>query len=251
MGDFDLLCLQEVAVRFPSLPGSCGEDQVAQLSNLLPGFSLHFGAATDILDTDGKRSLFGNLIASRFPVLQVFRHLLPWPAEAGSSSMQRIALEAVVDTPAGMLRVVTTHLEFYSADQRAAQVQGLRDIHRAACAHSLVTRASGEGPFVAMPRPASAIMTGDFNCAPDSAEYQRMLAPFTDGTPTLHDAWRIAHDNTAHAPTVGVHESSFVNRATCFDFAFVTSDLAEKITVVQVEGTLQASDHQPLLVCWD
>jgi endonuclease/exonuclease/phosphatase family metal-dependent hydrolase len=48
LGDFDLLCLQEVAVNFPGLAGSHGEDQVAEFSRRLPGFSAHFGAATDI-----------------------------------------------------------------------------------------------------------------------------------------------------------------------------------------------------------
>jgi endonuclease/exonuclease/phosphatase family metal-dependent hydrolase len=39
------------------------------------------------------RRQFGNLILSRYPVLQVFRHLLPWPAEPGVLSMQPIALD--------------------------------------------------------------------------------------------------------------------------------------------------------------
>ena len=29
LGDFDVICLQEVAVNFPSLPGSQGENQIA------------------------------------------------------------------------------------------------------------------------------------------------------------------------------------------------------------------------------
>jgi len=28
LGDFDVICLQEVAVNFPGLPGSQGEDQL-------------------------------------------------------------------------------------------------------------------------------------------------------------------------------------------------------------------------------
>lgn len=38
--------------------------------------------------------------------------------------------------------------------------------------------------------PSAGIVTGDFNCEPQSAEYARMLAPFADGTPALHDAWQ-------------------------------------------------------------
>jgi endonuclease/exonuclease/phosphatase family metal-dependent hydrolase len=37
-GDFDVICLQEVAVNFPGLPGNDARDQVAELSRLLPGY---------------------------------------------------------------------------------------------------------------------------------------------------------------------------------------------------------------------
>ncbi|HEY9504992.1 MAG TPA: hypothetical protein VIQ27_03380, partial [Gemmatimonadales bacterium] len=47
MADFDLLCLQEVAVNYPRLAGNAGHDQPAILAGLLPGFQLFFGAAVD------------------------------------------------------------------------------------------------------------------------------------------------------------------------------------------------------------
>ena len=81
MGDFDVLCLQEVARNYPSLPGSTGEDQFAILEQASPGFSAVEGVATDVLGDAGSRRQFGNLILTRLPVLQVFRHLLPWPAD--------------------------------------------------------------------------------------------------------------------------------------------------------------------------
>jgi endonuclease/exonuclease/phosphatase family metal-dependent hydrolase len=125
IADFDLLCLQEVAVNFPGLPGSRGEHQVNQIARALPGYSAHFGAAVDVTDGHGGRSLFGNLLLSRLPVFQVYRHLLPWPADPGVSSMPRLALECVVAAPWGPLRVTTTHLEYYSEIQRMAQVEAL------------------------------------------------------------------------------------------------------------------------------
>lgn len=246
--DFDVLCLQEVAVHFPGLAGSLGEDQVARLEQLLPDFSVHFGAATDILEGDGKRSQFGNVIATRWPVLQVFRHLLPWPAEPSVSTMQRAALEAVVETPTGVVRILTTHLEYHSATQRAAQIQALRDIHQSAGAHAAIQRPSGDGPFIAVPRPAAAILTGDFNCAADSPGYRQLLAPFKAPALQLRDAWHVRHGDTPHAPTMGLYEHSFVDQTDCFDFALVTEDLASRITQVRVESNTQASDHQPLLI---
>ena len=71
MADFDVLCLQEVAVNYPQLIGNAGFDQVARLRQLLPGFEVCFGAAVDELGREGQRQQFGNLVATRLPVAQV------------------------------------------------------------------------------------------------------------------------------------------------------------------------------------
>src|SRR5690349_2880429 len=105
LADFDVLCLQEVAINFPGLPGSAAEDQLALLASALPGYTALYGCATDTDDGKGGRSQFGNAIFTRLPVVQVYRHLLPWPADAGVLSMQRMALEAVLFAPSGPLRV--------------------------------------------------------------------------------------------------------------------------------------------------
>lgn len=249
-GDVDVLCLQEVAVNFPRLEGSSGEDQVRELAAGLPGYTAHFGAATDVDDGKGGRSLFGNLIFSRLPVIQVYRHLLPWPADSARPSMQRIAVEAVIRVKWGELRIVTTHLEYYSASQRAAQVEALRGLHAQACEHAGSPRPSGDagGPFDAKPRPASAILTGDFNFRPDDPGHARMTALFDGGVPRFFDAWRIAHPDVPHAPTVGLFENSFADRPFCFDFLFVTPDIAGRVESVAVDGDTQASDHQPVML---
>lgn len=250
LGRFDVLCLQEVAVNFPALQGSAGEDQVRELSSLLGGCSIHFGAATDVDDARGGRSLFGNLILSRLPVLQVYRHLLPWPVDAAGPSMQRIAVEAVVGTAWGEVRIVTTHLEYYSARQRAAQVEALRRLHMEACEHAASPRPSGDSgsPFAAAPRPASAIVTGDFNFRPEDPGHARMSALFEGSVPRFFDAWRIAQPDVPHAPTVGIFENSFADQAYCFDFIFLTPDIAGRVESVKVDGETRASDHQPVML---
>ncbi|MFN0040274.1 MAG: endonuclease/exonuclease/phosphatase family protein [Burkholderiales bacterium] len=250
MADFDVLCLQEVAVNFPGLPGSRGEDQVKEFSRLLPGFSAHFGAATDLADDKGVRRQFGNLILSRLPVLQVFRHLLPWPAAPDVKSMQRIALEVILQASFGPLRVVTTHLEYYSLEQRMAQVKALRSLHAEACSHARWHGISGNQgePFERMPRPACAILTGDFNFQPESAEYQRLTARFTDDVPSWVDAWIFNHPGQPHAPTAGVHENSWAKTPYCCDFVYVTEDLAPSVRTVTVDHATQASDHQPVML---
>lgn len=250
LGDFDVVCLQEIAMNFPGLPGSRGEDQVLSLAALFPGHEPHFAAATDVEDGRGGRSQFGNLILSRLPVLQVYRHLLPWPVDAVKPSMQRIAIEAVVRVPWGTIRITTTHLEYYSARQRRAQVEALRLLHAEACAHAAAARPSGEsgGPFEARPRPASGIITGDFNFNPASPDYQRMTARFDDGAAALIDAWQVAHPGMPHPPTVGIFENSFSAQPDCFDFLFLTADLAARVKAVVVDGATEASDHQPVML---
>ncbi len=248
LADFDVLCLQEVAINFPALAGSRGEDQLAELSAALPGYLPLFGAATDLDDGRGRRSQFGNAIFTRLPVLQLFRHLLPWRADPDVPSMQRMALEAVVVSRGVPLRVISTHLEYYSVLQRKAQVEGLRRLHAEACAHARAPRPTGERgePFEALPRPASAILCGDFNFKPEDPEHARMTTAVESNVSRFVDAWQSLHPGQPHPPTVGVHEKSWP--LYCCDFLFVTDDLSDSIEDVSVDDVTQASDHQPLML---
>jgi len=251
MGAFDVICLQEVACNFPGLPGSAGEDQMALLAAGLPGFAPVFAPATDLPDGKGGRKLFGNALFSRLPVGQVFRHLLPWPADPATPSMQRVLLEAVVTAPWGPVRVMTTHLEYYSAAIRAAQVAGIRGLHAQSCAHARMPReGKGEegGSFEVFPRPASALLCGDMNFPAPAPERARLLAPYGDGTLNWRDSWEVLHPGEPHAPTVGIHPVDFVDGPACFDFVFLTEDLAPRLKGHGVNAETTASDHQPVWV---
>lgn len=251
LGDFDLICLQEVAINFPGLPGSRGEDQMAELSAGLPGYTALYGAATDVPNTHGGRSQFGNAVFSRLPVGQVWRHLLPWPAEPATPSMQRILVEAVVESAeVGPLRVMTTHLEYYSQRQRQAQIDAIRRLHAEACAMSARSPLAEEqgGAFEVFPRPAQALLCGDMNFTVWSPERSRILAPFDDDVPGFLDAWSVLHRNEPHAPTVGVHRVDFVSQPECFDFILVTERLAGRLKACGIDAETEASDHQPVWV---
>jgi len=250
LGDFDVICLQEVAVNFPGLPGSRGEDMVAELSAGLPGYTDIFGAATDVPDGRGGRSQFGNAIFSRLPVGQAWRHLLPWPAEPGAPSMQRVLVEAVVTSNVVPLRVMTTHLEYYSRHQREVQIDAIRRLHSEACAMSARIPLSEEtgGAFEVFPRPAEAILCGDMNFPAWAPERARLLAPFADGEPAFRDAWEVLHPGTPHAPTCGIHPVDFVDRPECFDFVFLTEGLSSRLKAHGIDAATEASDHQPVWV---
>src|SRR5512139_2775945 len=250
LGDFDVICLQEVAVSFPGLPGSQGEDEVAELSAGLPGYTAIYGTATDVPDGRGGRSQFGNAIFSRLPVGQVWRHLLPWPAEPDKPSMQRVLVEAVVESDVGALRVMTTHLEYYSQRQRQAQIEAIRRVHAEACAMAARSALAEEagGSFEVFPRPAAAILCGDMNFPASAPERSQILAPFAGDEPGFRDAWSVLHPGESPAPTVGIHPVDFVSQPECFDFVFATTGLAGRLRAHGIDTATEASDHQPVWV---
>jgi endonuclease/exonuclease/phosphatase family metal-dependent hydrolase len=253
LADFDVLCLQEIADNYPDprLAGADDADQFARIADLLPGYVAVPGIAVDQPAEGGRRRRFGNMILSRLPVLQVYRHLLPYPCDPGVPGMPRIAIEAVIAAPWGGLRVVTTHLEYYSARQRMAQVEALRTIYADGHAHARDGRITMDdgGPFQTYPRPRETLIAGDCNFEPDSGEHARMLAPFADGTPPLRDAWHEMHGATPHPTTFKLYEKLVPGEPELHcDFVFVGDELRARLREVRVDLDTQASDHQPIIV---
>ena len=234
MGEADVVCFQEIARREPAFGG--GADQVAELQALFPGYEAVFGPTL----IRGERQ-YGNLILSRLPVLQVFNHLLPHPAEGGIKHMQRQAIEAVVETSSGPLRVMTTHLEYYSAAHRAAQVARLREIQAEVAANEAAPAKDAPSPYDPVPRPSSLVLCGDFNIGPEVAEYRALFAP------PLVDAWAHARPGEPHPPTTGLFDhKQWPMGGHCRDYFAVTPDVAARITSVECETGSDASDHQAM-----
>lgn len=246
LADFDVLCLQEVSDNFSDLKGNSGTNQFAELAGLLPGYTAIEGVALDIPDGAGGRRRFGNMILSRLPVAQVLRYTLPWEA-AATRNMPRLLLEAVIETPSGPLRVMTTHLEYSSDKLRGAQVEGIREAHRTACERVVTPREDGPGTYALFPTSRSAVLTGDFNMRPDDPVKQRVSVPFGNGAPALLDAWQVAHGSRPHPHSFCLYDQS--NGAPhCCDFVFVTEDLAARVRRIDYDQETQASDHQPVLI---
>lgn len=252
LGDFDVLCAQELTRGFHALPGGPSGDQYAELAALLPGYAVFDAIGVDLppLEPGAPRRQFGNALATRLPVERALRHALPWPASAAAPSMPRCALEVTLRAPFGPLRVVVTHLEYYSAQQRLAQVDALRRLHREAAAHA---RASAPpetpaSPFAPSARAADAIVCGDFNSAYRSDAYRRFLAPFPDA-PRFVDAWLARHPGKTPPMTAGVYDTAQWSEGpmTC-DFAFVTDTLVRRLSRCEIDGTVRASDHQPIVL---
>jgi endonuclease/exonuclease/phosphatase family metal-dependent hydrolase len=153
-------------------------------------------------------------------------------------------VEAVVESPFGPVRVITTHLEYYAHEHRAAQVGRLRALHAEACAPRKTVEEPG--PFRTYPRPSSAIVCGDFNLPPEDPLHAVMGAPFGAGVPAFVDAWEALYPGEPHPHTFHIHEESKPHY--CCDYVFVTEDLVPRLKQIRIDGGTQASDHQPVIV---
>ena len=253
IADFDVICLQEVADNFPALEGNDETNQFAALAALLPGYTPVEGLGVDVAGSGRRRRRFGNLVFSRLPVLAVRRHGLPWPADPGKESMPRVAIEATLKLPLGPVRLTTTHLEYYSGIQRAAQVQRLRELHDEACDRArLPGPPAGEGgPFDLAPQTRSAILTADFNFPPQNPAYEEIQKPLASKGPAYRDAWAHVHGRRPHEPTFCVHARLYSRQPYCCDFIYVSEDLAPRIRSIEVDGLTRASDHKPVLLTLD
>jgi len=239
MGEADVLCFQEVARNDPAIAG--GADQVTELQALFPEYGAFFGPGLDRKGSGNARRQFGNLLLSRLPVLQVFCHLLPRPAEGGIKHMQRQAIEVVVETPEGPLRVMTTHLEYYSAAHRRAQIERLRAVQAEVAENEARPPKPAVSPYDPVPRPAALVLCGDLNFLPDEAEYEALFA-----SPLL-DAWRVARGSEPHPPSTGLFDrQQWSMGGHCRDYFAVTPDVARRIATLAIDVFTDASDHQPL-----
>ena len=212
------------------------------------GFEVFFGAAVDERGRSGRRQRFGNLVATRLPVAQVQRHLLPWPADAGVRSMPRGCVSVTLRSPFGPLRVMTTHLEYYSASQRLAQARALHELHAQAGAHALAPPLPDDsgGPFQAKLHTPSAILCGDFNAEPHDAACAAVQAAVAPPLRRLVDAWPHAHAGEVHAPTFRLFDRRYGPEPVACDFVFVSEDLLPRVRHLEVDSRTRLSDHQPV-----
>ena len=252
----DIIALQEVE-RFSSATG--GIDQPAEFAALFPDHHWVYGPGVDVdasTDMDkGRRRQFGNMVLSRWPILSKRNHLLPKVAYPDHLALQRSALEAVIETPLGGLRVYSVHLGHVGAQERQAQIIALM-------AHIFDSPADGgvisgakaskhwtmDGPLPPMPKPAIAL--GDFNLAPADDEYTLLVGPENHKygrlttTRLLVDAWTAA----GHGGTGGDTCYDHFGQSLRIDYCFMTPDFAPHLQAISVGTEAQGSDHQPLYI---
>lgn len=261
LGECDVLCLQEIAVNYPQLQGA-PQNQVQQLQALLPGWQLFFGAAVDEFTAQGRQQ-FGNLIATRLPVLQVQHYPLPYPADLEVRSMPRMCTTVTVQDPQlGPVRVMTTHLEFYSKRQRMAQARFLRRLHFEALSqvYAPAEQAQDGSPFQHKAHTPHAVLCGDFNLEACEPEYSVLASEASviecleAGWPeqvvgtSWHDAWRVLHPEQAQPHTFKVFERRYGPQPVACDFVWVSESLRSHVRSFDIDSQTKASDHQPVRV---
>ena len=248
-GALDAICLQEVARNWPGLKGQATAiDGPATLAAAFPQHTMLWAPGLERGDGAGDSQGFGHLMLLAGAVGQIWRRLLPAPPDPAERSMQRVCLEVVLERPGGDLRLLTTHLEYYSALQRRAQVAALRSWQGEVLAERKQARSSRvESLFGAPERPSAAVLCGDLNFAPDAPE-MGMLSAADDGPAPWSDAWRVVHGAAAHAPTVGLHGAEWPDHRYCCDYFFVAPELERRLCGIEVLADTPASDHQPVLL---
>ena len=200
----------------------------------------------------GERRQFGNLMFSRYSVIQYMRHLLPWPADPAVPSMQRIALEAVLAAPFAGCGCDHDTSEYYSKCSAATGEPPCASWMPRLAAHRGDPQPCSKegGLFATMPRPASAILTADLHFRADDPLQCAHLFPLCRRHAWVHrDARQVRHGARPHDHTpFGVHDRKQWPEAFACDFIFVTEDLAGRVEDVKVNLDTDASDHQPVLL---
>jgi len=254
--DADVIALQEVT-RGYSRNGYA--DLVETFSALFPDYFAAFGPACDVLvdhtTIDGRlrerRFQFGNMVLSRYPIRASRNLLLPRNRTFDKLNLQRGALEAVIETPDGALRVYSVHLDHVSPDERIAQIAYLKERVFGYLSEGGALTGAVEFAVTDPPLPEDFLVMGDFNMEPESPEYIAMVgrkdayygrAPRA-GFPVDAEAHLRARPSDGYS---WVSEDG--SRRMHLDYCFVSGGLAGRLRSCRVNRSAVGSDHFPVWV---
>ena len=254
----DIACLQEVE-QFWQRSGDV--DQPAEIARRLPEYYFVYGSSFDVdasrRDDAGRvvnrRRRHGNLILSRWPIRSTRTFNLPKQHYPDRFNMHMSCVEAVISAGRHDLRVYSYHAGYLESSERQAQVADFAEWFLRAPAERGAWSGKadidgfdwghGEAP---PPRPASAIVCGDFNANPQTPEHARLL----DST-GLVDCWAIAAPDDVHTSTLKHGPGEDVRVWGKIDHILVTADLADAVSSVAIDHDCDASDHKPIELVLD
>jgi endonuclease/exonuclease/phosphatase family metal-dependent hydrolase len=276
--DADIIALQEVE-RFWMHSGM--SDQPEILGRHLPGFYWSYCPAFDVdastRDEDGtvlnRRRQFGPMVISRWPIRMSRDIVFPKLGTVDRLNMDTGAIECVIDTPSGPLRVYSLHLSAVSSRERLMQIDRLLEFHRNAkvsggawtggevdaqvdpieAQHmAKLSWSNGETPPL---MPKETVVMGDFNSVADSDEYDRMVGELdpcygrVGHLDAFVDSWTSARqrpdDRTSWWPDPPEREPG---HGLCLDYSFLSPCLARQVERAWVDQAADGSDHRPYWV---
>lgn len=263
VADADVIALQEVERHWKR---SNDDDQPAILSRLLPDHHFVYGPALDMdastRDADGRlvnrRRQFGTMLLSRLPIVWSRLHLLPMRRVVNPLNTQNPALECMIRTPWGAVRMFSLHLAHIGAEERLEQIDFLLERHRRVPSEGGPWSGTDDEPHRDWTNgdpepeaPVAAIWMGDFNSEPDSPEYRRITgstpyhpsAAYFDG---FVDAAIAAGGDASHTHVKRRTDGSLQKRR--LDYCFVGGMLAPRVRSLRVDPDEPASDHFPVWV---
>ncbi len=249
----DIICLQEVDQYWRR---SGDSDQPAEISGLLPSYYAVYGSSFDVDASapaahgavTNRRRRHGNMILSHWPILSMRTLNLPKQHYADKFNMHMTCLEAVIDTGSMPLRVYNYHAGYLEAAERMRQVEYFAGVFAGSTAEggawSGKTDIDGDdwsNQRAAPGMPQGALVCGDFNAAPDTAEYQRLLE-----ATGLVDCWSLADPANRESSTLRKDTSTDIKVSGKVDHVLVTPELAEHVERVAIDEVADGSDHKPV-----
>ena len=271
--DADIIGLQEVE-RYWRRSGMI--DQPERLSELLPDHYWVYFPAYDIdasiHDVEGKlinrRRQFGPMLLSRWPIASTRRILLPQLDTHKVFGMTTGAIEGVIDTPLGGMRVYSLHLSSASTRERLLQLDTLLGAHSRFSQHGAVCTGSadpldsvevenftrmdwlnGESPPIT---PEHALLLGDFNSVEESTEYMKIVGEVDPiygrgiHADDLVDSWQVTKHQLSDSKTWWPDPP---DRAPGYplrlDYCFASVSLCNRVSRAWVDTEARCSDHKP------
>ena len=157
-----------------------------------PAFDMDASEHGDDGSVHNRRRQFGPMVLSRWPIRSSRLIVLHKLGTVDNLNMDTGAIECVIDTPSGSLRVYSVHLGAVSSRERHMQIDRLLEFHRNAQVNGAAWTGNaalidavedrhmddlewdnGEPPPT---MPHETIVIGDFNSVPESDEYKRMVS---------------------------------------------------------------------------
>jgi endonuclease/exonuclease/phosphatase family metal-dependent hydrolase len=246
LGDFDVICLQELARNMPEycIPGQ--SDHLLMTRQLFKEHQVVWGSGFSwpTQDDDCKlRQEFGNVSLIKSGLLDFRVHQLPKPATPGKEQMQRIAVESVIYSMIGPLSIMNTHLAFHDDAENQQQVEHLNHLEQERAAHHREPKRIGNGTYREGFLPSARILCGDFNYTPDTAQYRYQLDA------NWGDAWKMRNGDADHPPTCGIFDAiQWPQGGHCRDFFWLSPELQSLPVDISVDTDTNLSDHQPVLL---